>query len=250
MSYIYNRFIITLCTCLLVLGAQATHARDTACEKPLQACLLHDLQAAITKIDKQTWTDRALRDYARVQTELGDVDPALRAEEKIDTPDTRAIAIRGIAIAVAESDRDAPLKTRIFAKLDQHAKALEHAPSRAIARTYIAKARAIAGRDRAAYQIAAKIDNTDMRNKAYGAIAEAQARQGRIKAVMTSLGKVDDTGYRNRQYKTTAKMLADGGDMKAARRLANAIEGNAVLRAGTLQALLNRISKKQDGIRK
>jgi hypothetical protein len=235
---------------MMILGAQAGLAGKTSCKEDIRSCLLDDLKAAITKIDKQTWTDRALRDFAKVQAELGTVTPALKAAQKIDNPDTRAMALRGIAIAVAQSERYAPAQDTILAKISRQAKTMDHAPSRAIARTYIAKALAIAGHDRSAYETAAKIDNGDMRNKAYGAIAEAQARQGHTQAVITSLGKVDDAGYRNRQYKTTAKMLADKGDMKAARRLANAIEGNAVLRAGTLQALLNRISKKQDGVRK
>ena len=239
---LYCISIITLF--VLIVFATALAAKNNTCNHRIQKCLLTDLQAAISLIDDQTWADRARREFAKTQATLGDADVAMQAAGKIKNPDTRAMAIRGIAIAVAESERNAPVKHRLFSKLMARADAIAHPPSRFIALTYIAKARAIAGYDNKAYATAAGIENPDMRNKAYGAIAQAQANSGRINALTISLGKIDDNGYRNRQRKTTAKILARNNNMKAARRIAATIEGNALLKAKALQTLLNKMMKQ------
>lgn len=225
-------------------GLDAAHAQKQKCKASLPICLLDDLEEQIPAIKRQSWRDRAWREYAKSRAQLGETRAALEIIDRVKNPDTQAMTIRGIAMATAEAQKPVVDKKRIFDKLELSAEALEHKPSRRIAMTYIAAARAVAGTDKAAHTTARQIGNRDMRNKAYGEIAEKQAKAGRVAALRESLGKITDTTYANKQRKKTALLLAENNNPQAARELALAIENNNVLTARTLQMLVTRLLEK------
>lgn len=199
--------IVSLGVVFLTLQATSSWASCTIHER---ACVLDSLIQSADKIDQQSWRDQAYREIAKTLAFDGNVDDALTLIDKIQTPDTKAMTIRGIGMAVADNDLTKEAYDEIFEKLRTAAEKIEHPPSYAIALTYVAMSQAFAGDDEGAWKTANDMENDALRHKAFGETAEIQAEKGKFKEAMKSIGMINSVAFRNKAYSTVSKILADG----------------------------------------
>jgi hypothetical protein len=180
-----------------------------------------ELEAA--KIDNLSWRDQTYREIAKTYAFEGQTDKAISLIDKIDTPDTKAMTIRGIGmmtakLGLAKSDQD-----KVFANLREKAGKISHEPSFAIALTYIAMAQAFAKDNEGAWKTAAEMANEALRHKAYGETAEIQADNGDWPSAQKSIGFISSDAYKNKAYETVTKILADKMMLKEAFACASSI---------------------------
>lgn len=209
-----------------------------ACNIDDRACIINEMLASATTIDKQSWREQTLREIAKTKAFDGDVDGAITLIDKIENPDTKAMTIRGIGMAVADSGLGRTDRDKTFQKLHIEAKKIEHPPSHAIALTYIAMAQAFADDDEGAWLTAQGMENSALRNKAYGETAEIQAEKGNYDAAMKSIGYIDTLSFRDKAYSTVSKILADHNHLQSALNAAGKIE-NSYKKATALQYVLD-----------
>lgn len=184
------------------------HAEDE-CPAENTSCLLDALGEAAAGIQEDKWRDTTYRELAKLLAHENRMDDAIALIGKIGNPDTQAMTIRGIGMAVADIKPDKKAYDSIFAKLAEEAEKISHPPSHAIAQTYIAMSQAFAGDDEGAMKTAALMANSALRNKAYGETAEIQAERGDLAAVTASIAAVDDQDYRNKAWRTVSKIFVD-----------------------------------------
>ncbi len=191
--------------CLLPGGV----ARAADCAASDRACLIGQLEATAAAITDDNWRDQTYRELAKTMAGEGMIDPALAQIAKVKNPDTQAMTIRGIGMAAADLKLAAEAYNDLFARLRAEADKIAHAPSHAIALTYIGMAQAFAGQNEAAMATAASMENPALRNKAYGEAAEVQAERRDMPAVLASLAAIDDPGYRDKEAMVISGILAD-----------------------------------------
>lgn len=195
---------------VLVFGmARSVAATEQACQATDTACLLPALTEMTGSIEEQAWRDHTYREIAKLLIAEHKTDEALALIPLIKTPDTRAMTIRGIGMEAAKHEWKKAEYDDLFARLRTQADTIEHPPSFAIALTYIAMAQAFAGDDAGAMKTAASMENSALRNKAYGESSEIQAEHGDLQAAMASIAAIDDLAYRNKAYKQICKIFAD-----------------------------------------
>lgn len=215
-------------------------AADTpACVNAERACVLGLLQSSTEAIENQNWQDQTYRELAKTLAFDGDVDKAIGLVDKIKSNDTKALTIRGIGIAAADNKLSQEAYDEIFSKLRVSAEKIQHAPSYAIALTYIAMGQAFAGDNKGAWATAADMENDALRHKAYGETAEIQADQGDYKAAAHSIQQIESESFRNKAYALVAKILANQGLLNDALQSAEEIT-NAYKRAQALQYILDK----------
>jgi len=173
-------------------------------------CLSDMLVQQIATVKEDQWRDNTYREAAKVLTHEKRTEAALALIDKIKNPDTKAMTIRGIGMAAAEEKMTAQEYDDLFAKLSDAAAKIEHPPSHAIALTYISMAQAFAGDNEGAMNTAARMENTALRNKAYGEAGEIQATRGEIEAVKISVAGIEDSGYRDKELRIISKAFTDG----------------------------------------
>ncbi|MCC6598289.1 MAG: hypothetical protein IT559_05830 [Alphaproteobacteria bacterium] len=210
-----------------------------ACVVDDRACVLEMLRTEAGKIENKSWRDQTYRELAKSYAFDGELDKALALIDQIETPDTKAMTIRGIGMAAADKKLTPAEYTALFTALHEKAKTITHPPSHAIALTYIAMAQAFAGQDDAAWETAAAMENSALRHKAYGETAEIQAERGAYDLAIKSIGFIDDQSYRNKAFNTVSKIFADGRYYQHALGAAEKIE-NAYMKAQALQYILDR----------
>ena len=186
-------------------------ANSTACHVNDDLCIWNNIKQAAEQIKNTHERDKAYRELAKGYTRLGKIKEAISLIEKIDTPDTKAMTIRGIGMEIADMNLPAKVRSNIFKTLRQEAEKITHPPSYAIALTYIAMAQAFAGDNQGAWDTAADMKNDSLRNKAYGETAEIQAENGDYKNAKISIGKIDSPSYKNKAYATISKILVNKG---------------------------------------
>lgn len=229
----------SICLVAATTGALATAQQTTPpCPTAERVCLLARLETLAATIDQQKWRDRTLRELAKTLAFDGHTDRALAQMRLIENPDTRAMAIRGIGMAVAERKTPAPDRDTIYTALRKEAELIAHAPSRAIALTYVAMAQAFAGDDEAARQTALTMENPALRHKALGETAEIEAQRGDIDQLKRSLAAIDDATYRSKSTLTVVKILARGRHFDAAAALVQTI-ANPTLQTEGVQFILD-----------
>lgn len=222
---------------LLLLGApDLALAQECALEN--RACIIQALQSSATQIDNPAWRDQTYREIAKTMAFEGDVDSAIALISKIETPDTQAMTIRGIGMAVADNNLKPEEEQQVFVKLREEAEKIQHAPSYAIALTYIAMAQAFAGDNEGAWKTASDMENEALRHKAYAETAEIQAEKGDFEAAMKSIGLIGSAAFQNKAYGTISKILADSGRLAEALKAAEAVT-NAYKKAQALQHVLD-----------
>ena len=222
---------------IVLSSPSVTHAQN--CNIEDRPCILKNIETEAAKIENTSWRDQTYRELAKTWAFEGNVDAALAVTDKIETPDTVALTIRGIGMASADLKLPTESYAEIFAKLRSKAETIEHPPSYAIALTYIAMAQAFAGDNDGAWKTASEMENDALRHKAYGETAEIQAETGDSNAAMKSIGFIDSLAFRNKAYATVSKILANRDDFAAALIAAGKIE-NAYKKAKAMQYVLDR----------
>lgn len=222
----------------LASPAALAQAPQGGCAVTDRPCLLAAMAEEARTISNTSWRDQTYREIAKTMAQDGHTQEALTILEKIETPDTKAMTIRGIGMALSENGTGPEERAQIFAALRQRAESITHPPSYAIALTYISMAQAFAGDHEAAWKTAAEMENDALRHKAYGEAAEIQAEQGNSEAAMKSILFIESEAYRNKAYSHISKILADRGQFEEALTAAQAIT-NPYKKVQAMQILLD-----------
>lgn len=210
----------------------------TACKMEDRACVLTQIEETSAKIDNKAWRDQTLRELAKTYAFEGNIDKAIALVAKIETPDTKALTIRGIGIAAADNKLTKEEYGVIFTKLRTLAETITHPPSYAIALTYIAMAQAFAKDNEGAWKTASEMENEALRHKAFAETAEIQAEQGDFKATMHSIEQIGSEAFRNKAYNVVSKILAAKGLLQEALDAAAKIT-NAYKKSESMQYVLD-----------
>lgn len=212
---------------------------SATCSASDKICILGEIGKQAALLENKTEKDQTLRELAKSYAHEGQIEKAVAQIPKIQTPDTQAMTIRGIGMALADLHWPADKQVAAFETLRAEAEKIKHPPSHAIALTYIAMAQAFAGDDEGAWKTAASMENASLRHKAFGETAEIQAEKGAFAKAKTSLGKIDDPTYRNKAFRNVSKILADKGLYEQSYEAALQI-ANPYLKALALQYLVDR----------
>lgn len=239
---IIRLFTVTFTAFLLCNGA----AQAAECAVDDRGCILQAIQSEAVHIENISWRDQTYRELAKTRAFEGDVDGALAVLDKIETPDTKAMTIRGIGMAQADLKLSRAAYDSVFAKLRVKAEGITHPPSYAIALTYIAMAQAFAGDNEGAWKTASEMKNEALRHKAYGETAEIQAEAGDFAAADKSIGYIGSLAFRNKAYAVVSKILAGRGDYADALTAAMKIE-NSYKKTKALQYVLDKQKPRDVG---
>ncbi len=207
-------------------------------------CIINQLESSADQIDKKTWRDQTYREISKTYAFDGDIDKAIALLDKIESPDTRALTIRGIGMAAASNKLSQKTYDDVFTKLRTAAEKIQHPQSYAIALTYIAMGQAFAGDNDGAWKTASDMENDALRHKAYGETAEIQAEKGNFEAAMTSIGFIQSAAYKNKAYGHISKILADNGKLQASYNAAESIT-NPYKKAVAFQYILDTQSPRE-----
>lgn len=237
------RFKILIGPIALALLCSFSKARADSCAPDDRMCIFELTLDAATSIEAPSWRDKILRETAKSLAAKGEIQKALSLIEQVQTPDTRAMTIRGIGTEAANLDLPKEEYDLLFAALNGEAEKIEHLPSRGIAYTYIAMAQALAGDDEGATKTAASMTNESLRNKAFAESAEIQAAQNRPKQAKVSIAQIDDEAFRDKAYGLITRIYTDQNQIKDALDAAQSIQ-NAYQRADALLYILN--AEKKD----
>jgi hypothetical protein len=202
-------------------------------------CVLGTMEVEAAKIENLSWRDQTYREIAKTYALEGKTDKAIELIDRIETPDTKAMTIRGIGMMTAKLGLPKPEQDKVFAALREKAGKITHEPSFAIALTYIAMGQAFAKDNEGAWKTAAEMENASLRNKAYGETAEIQAENGDWVSAQKSIGFIGSDAYKNKAFETVAKILADKMMLKEAFECASGI-ANPYKKAEGLQYILDK----------
>ncbi|MAE51416.1 MAG: hypothetical protein CMH27_06375 [Micavibrio sp.] len=246
MKPIWTRILFLLLLMAFLAGQpkamadQTDYAPDNAiCGIDNRGCVLRNLRHYAQKIEKSTWRDQTFRELAKSYAADGYIDIAISIIDDINSPDTKAMTIRGIGMEMARLGYDQDRLSREFDKLRAAAERIDHPPSYAIALTYIAMGQAFAGDNDGSWETAASMTNAALRHKAYGETAEIQAEKGNFDAAMKSIGFIDDEAYRNKAYNIVSKILSDHKYFEQAYKAALEIT-NDYKKSQSIQYMLDR----------
>lgn len=218
--------------------SSASYADSTSCSVADRLCVIGQLKNEAAKIKNTAWRDQTYREIAKTYMFEGKFSEALALVEMINTPDTKAMTIRGIGMTLAAQDYDKKTRDDMFQFLRKEAETINHGASYAIALTYIAMAQAFSGDNEGAWTTAEDMTNAALRHKAYGETAEIQAEKGDFSAARHSIEKIDSLAFRNKAYSIVSGILADKALHQEAYEAAMSIE-NAYKRAQALQYVLD-----------
>ncbi len=210
-----------------------------ACNVSDKLCVMAEIKQNTDLIENKNWRDKALRELAKAYTHEGYEDKAIALIAEIQTPDTKAMTIRGIGMAAADNEwNDKARYAKLFKALGVQAEKIEHAPSHAIAYTYIAMSQAFARDNEGAMATARSMKNDALRHKAFGETAEIQAEYGDFEAAMMSINAIESEAFRNKAYGTVAKIFIREGKLKEAYEAGQKIT-NSYARTQVLQSVVN-----------
>ena len=224
--------------------AQATEQSKRACTATQRNCLIDEMTLLVQNIEKTAWRDQTYREIAKTLAFDGMFDKAVSLIEKIETPDTRAMTIRGIGMMLAAHNYPAEELNKKFSTLRTTANEIDHLPSHGIALTYIAMAQAFAKDDDGAWKTCAEMQNVALQNKAYGETAEIQAERGDFNAADTSIKHIKSPSFRNKAYETISRILSDKGLYEGALKAATSIT-NSYKKTKTIQYMLDRQNPRE-----
>lgn len=209
---------------LITLPALPVHAQEASvCQAEDKSCLIKTLQTVTSAIPGDSERDQTWRETAKLMAAAGMIDEAVAIIPKIKTPDTQAMTIRGIGMAAAELKLPKEKLDALFKQLRAEADKISHAPSHAIALTYIGMAQAFAGDDAGAMATSASMTNAALRNKAYAETAEIQAERNDLPAVLKSIAAIDDSGYKDKELYIITRIFADRQQYANALEIANMV---------------------------
>ncbi|MEM6781571.1 MAG: hypothetical protein AAF569_06885 [Pseudomonadota bacterium] len=229
-----------LCVILSIVAFMPiARAENPACVASDKPCLMKQLEATAATIENEKWKDKTYRELAKSYTYEGMEEDAIRLITKVQNADTKAMTIRGIGFAAADSKwSDKARYDALFEKLHTEAAKIDHAPSHGIALTYIAMAQAFAGDDAGATETAKGMTNDALRHKAFGESAEIQAERGDFDAAMASIAHIDSLPFRNKAHRIISKIFVQKDMIDEAYDAAMKID-NAYMQAEAVQFILN-----------
>ena len=198
-------YILPFCASLLSIQ----HAQASTCSINDRPCIIENLEETAATIENKSWRDQTYRELAKTLAFDGKNKEAIALIDKIETPDTKAMTIRGIGMAIAESKQSREKYLETFIALRAKAEKITHPPSYAIALTYIAMAQAFAEDNEGAWKTASDMKNDALRHKAYGETAEIQAEKGNFEAAMKSIGFIESEAFRNKAYAIVSKIFTE-----------------------------------------
>ncbi len=249
MNSYMNFYITSFIAGLLLLTPTPAHAK---CDVSDKLCVMAEIKKTADKIDNKSWRDKSLRELAKSYTYEGHESKAIALIQDIKTPDTKAMTIRGIGFAAADSKwkdknqhRDRKRYKILFEKLATEADKIEHKPSYAIAYTYIAMSQAFAKDDEGAMATAKAMKNDALRHKAFGETAEIQAERGDYNAAMRSIAAIESSSFRNKAYGTVSRIFIKRGKLESAYNAAQKID-NSYARTQVLQNIVNHDNKEEN----
>ncbi|MBI1300349.1 MAG: hypothetical protein GC137_01695 [Alphaproteobacteria bacterium] len=233
-------YLIAIFFIFLVYSAPV-HAEqeDNLCDAKDRSCILDETALYAETIDNIAWRGQVYREIAKSYAVDGLFEKAREIMMKIETPDTRALTIRGIGMALSEDVYKDENISAMFVTLREDADQIKDPPSYAIALTYIAMAQAFAGDNKGAWSTAADMENEALRRKAYGETAEIQAEKGDFESARISIEKIDSLAFRNKAYATISKIFTDRAFYEQAYMSARLIKDNPYKTAETMQYLLD-----------
>ncbi|MAZ76483.1 MAG: hypothetical protein CMH31_04185 [Micavibrio sp.] len=243
-----KRLYQTLITGLFVANAffsPSPAQAQTSCIVTDKLCIMQEVESTAQKIENKGWRDQTYRELAKSYTYAGYADKAIALISKIQTPDTKAMTIRGIGFAAADSKWPAEQYTALFKKLTTEADKIEHLPSQAIAYTYVAMSQAFALDDAGAMATAKAMTNDALRHKAFAETAEIQAERGDAAAAFKSIESIDSSSFKNKAYATIAKIFTKQNQLAHAYKAAQNID-NTYTRSKALQAILNKGNPEEE----
>lgn len=247
----YRKAQVFLFILFLITLPFNAHAVDE-CTVQDRGCVLDELISNASSIDNVAWKDQTYREIAKTLAFEKSFDKALAIIDLIETPDTKAMSIRGVGMALAAYGDDKETLTKKFAKLRVKADSItNHPPSHGIALTYVAMAQAFAGDNEGAWKTTESMNNAALKHKAYGETAEIQAEKGDFKSAKNSIDKIESLSFRNKAYETVSKILSDKGLYDDAYQAARAIT-NPYKKGQAIQYLLDqqqpreRLSNEKD----
>jgi hypothetical protein len=212
---------------------------SAACNSADKLCVMEEIKVNAAAISKKSWRDTTYRELAKSYTHEGHEDKALALIALIERPDTKAMTIRGIGTAAADNKwADKARYDTLFKNLTLEAEKITHAPSYAIAYTYIAMAQAFAGDDAGAFKTAKSMKNEALRNKAFGESAEIQAERSDYETAMESIAQINSLAFRNKAHGIVAKIFTKQGELEKAYQSASKID-NAYAKAQAFQQIVN-----------
>lgn len=242
------KFCISLCFLCLMALITVVNAAFASCDVNDKLCVMAEVKKISETIDEKSWRDKTLRELAKSYTYEGHEDKAISLIDDIQTPDTKAMTIRGIGMAAADSKwKDKERYKNLFKKLTAKAETIEHKPSYAIAYTYIAMSQAFAKDDEGAMATAKGMDNAALRHKAFGETAEIQAERGDFEAAMISIAEIESTSFKNKAYGTVSRIFIKRGKLAEAYQSAQKID-NPYARAQVLQNIINYGNEEESSV--
>lgn len=235
----------TIVLSLFLLAGSAFAQEAPSCKADDKACLLSQLETVTGQIAEKNWQDQMYRELAKLLTLDKQADKAVALIARIDNPDTKAMTIRAIGMAAADTGMKPEEYTPLFSALRAEAEKITHPPSYAIALTYIAMGQAFAGDNAGAMQTARDMENDALRNKAFGESAEIQAERGDIVAAMASIAAIDSPAFRNKAHGIISKIFADRKKYDEALKTAMAIDNHYLQAQAILYILAKQISPEE-----
>lgn len=223
-------------------------AAKAKCDATDKLCIMTEIKKDSGAIENKTWRDKVLRELAKAYTHEGHEDKAMALIDEIETPDTKAMTIRGIGMAAADNKWvDKTRYTKLFEDLIKEAEKIDHPPSNAIAYTYIAMSQAFARDNEGAMATARSMKNDALRHKAFAETAEIQAERGDYDAAMNSIAQIESEAFKNKAYGTVARIFIRRDKLEQAYEAARIIT-NPYARAQALQGLLNSNDREENTI--
>lgn len=240
----YRKIAVLICLCFSGLSFHA-HAQEE-CKITDRACMLSKLVTNSAQIENTSWRDQTYRELAKTLAFDKDFDAALNVIDLIETPDTKAMTIRGVGMMLGHYGESQEELTKKFAKLRVKADSITHPPSHGIALTYIAMAQAFAGDNEGAWKTTEDMKNSALKHKAYGETAEIQAEKGDFTSAKTSIEKISSLSFRNKAYEIVSKILSDKALYQDAYDAANMID-NPYKKGQAIQYMLD-MQKPRDRV--
>jgi hypothetical protein len=236
-------FFLNMIGCVSLIMPSPAQAEENqksqSCAVHNRDCLLDKMITLAADIDNKAWKDQTFREIAKTLAFDGKFEQAVSLIDKIETPDTKAMTIRGIGMMLATHNYSAEELNNKFATLHGKANEINHAASHSIALTYIAMAQAFAGDDVGAWKTCAIMENIALQNKAYGETAEIQAERGDFKAAQKSIQSIKSSAYQNKAYETISRLLSEKSLYEDALSAASAIT-NPYKKTQALQYMLDK----------
>jgi len=227
---------LNIFTSIFIFGSFSAHAK---CDVADKLCVMAQIKEDAASIENKNWRDKVLRELAKAYTHEGYEDKAIKLIGEIETPDTKAMTIRGIGMAAADNRwKDIDRYKKLFDKLADEAEKIDHLPSNAIAYTYIAMAQAFARDNEGAMATAKAMKNDALRHKAFAETAEIQAERNDFQAAMISINMIESEAFKNKAYGTVARIFIRRGKLDQAYDAGQRIT-NAYSRSQVLQSIIN-----------